>query len=318
MNVRPTWYLGLPARIYGVSTDQNIVFWCAHGSAYRYYNLLHQFLWNCNVSFSRECSWPWQFALEYLNSHDDGGSKRYRSCQKQHPLSLYGVVLFSFITSLKSNLRINLNTQNTTCNNCILSLSLSHTHTQHGCTLAKCNFNWNMSVTGHKRLSTAQTTAKVNCKLHSQYLYVIYRTAWHHIPGHSKYSITTTRTSKQTTLCIFLWEVFRINWSPVSLLYLSSVNCQNEFELTGYGPLLHNVSHNSSPLCSIMGHDITVQEPGSDVIEKNSTFVPFKIRTSVPICFYVKPHTSTLGINQEIPPLKNNTDLHNTCYLSTL
>ena len=94
----------------------------------------------------------------------------------------------------------------------------------------------------------------------------IYRTAWHHVPGYSKSSVTAIRTSKHTTLCIFLWEEFHINSSPVSLLYLSSVNCQNESELTGYGPLLHNVSHNSSPSRSIMGHDITVQEPECDVI----------------------------------------------------
>ena len=113
----------------------------------------------------------------------------------------------------------------------------------------------------------------------------IYRTACH-VPGHSISSVTAIRTSKHTTLYIFLWEEFHINWSPGSLLYLSSVNCQNESELTGYGPLLHNVNHNSSPSRSIMGHDITVQEPGCDVMKKkNSTSVPFKIRTSVPVCF---------------------------------
>ena len=98
----------------------------------------------------------------------------------------------------------------------------------------------------------------------------IYRTTWHHIPGHSKSSATATRTSKHTTLCIFLWEEFHVNSSRVSLLYLSSVNCLNEFELTGDGPLLHNVSHNSSQSRSIMGHDITVLEPGCDVIKKTA------------------------------------------------
>jgi hypothetical protein len=95
----------------------------------------------------------------------------------------------------------------------------------------------------------------------------IYQTARHHVPGYSKSSVTAIRTSKHTTLYIFLWKEFHINSSPVSLLYLSSVNCQNKSELTGYGPMLHNVSNNSSPSRSIMGHDITVQEPGCNVME---------------------------------------------------
>jgi hypothetical protein len=68
-----------------------------------------------------------------------------------------------FVTSLKSNLRTALTTQNTTENNCIISHSQNTTALQP-----------NVFLTGTHRLlvingpSQAQTTAKVTCILHSQ------------------------------------------------------------------------------------------------------------------------------------------------------
>jgi hypothetical protein len=75
-------------------------------------------------------------------------------------------VSVSFVTSLQSNLCTALTTWN----------SVVTTRTQHDCTSARCIFIWNTTAVRHKqwdsRLSTAQTTVKVNCNLRSQKVYV--------------------------------------------------------------------------------------------------------------------------------------------------
>ena len=114
--------------------------------------------------------------VESLNTRDDGRGKTYRSCQKLESISLHDLLSTGrhllgmlFISSRKSNLCRTVTTQNTTESNCVMS------RTKHERTSADCIFKWNTSVTGHKRgtigcLTPAQT-AKVNCKLRSQYLH---------------------------------------------------------------------------------------------------------------------------------------------------
>jgi len=62
-----------------------------------------------------------------------------------------------------------------------------------------------------------------------------------------------------------------------------------------------------------MGHDITVLEPGSDVMEKTAHLFNSKYKNFRTNMFLCQASQSTLGINQEISPLKNNIDLHNMC-----
>jgi hypothetical protein len=165
-------------------------------------------------------------------------------------------------------------------------------HTKHNCTSAPCISDWNISVASQKQETSTFPQCKPLSRSNSNstvssYTYLL--NCMTSYPWTQQSSVTATRTSKHTTLCMFLWEEFQINSKPVSLLYLSSVNCQDESELTGYGPLLHNVSHNFNPSRSIIGHDITILQTGCDVMKKQH-ICSIQNTNFVPICFYAKPH----------------------------
>jgi len=77
---------------------------------------------------------------------------------------------FKFIASLQSKFCEGLTTQNTTENDCITHRAKNTTALQPSVFLTGiCR----LLVTRHRRLFQAQTTAKVNCRFHSQYLYLV-------------------------------------------------------------------------------------------------------------------------------------------------
>ena len=123
--------------------------------------------------------------------------KHCRSCQKtwssvtQWPSfkcrRLWGV---PFMTSLKINLCTAVTTQNTTGYNWI-------TRTKCDYTSAHCIFNWSTSVTGHTQNTVGfsqRVTAKVKCKLHSYYVYIILHLKIQSVP-HKQHSTSIRKTS---------------------------------------------------------------------------------------------------------------------------
>jgi hypothetical protein len=121
-----------------------------------------------------------------------GGGGTYRSCQNHESISLHDLLstgrhLFgvSSITSLKSNLWTALTTQNITENNCINYKHKTQLH------FNPYTFNGKKAVSGDKQevvnFPTAQTPAKGNCKLLTQYQYL-----------HNAYKPKTLTTLSQT------------------------------------------------------------------------------------------------------------------------
>jgi len=99
--------------------------------------------------------------------------KSYRSCPKHESLSLHDpfptarhLLSVSFIKILKANLSTALTKHNTTENNYIIS------HARNNIMYFSLEYISYLSQTREIRLSPAQTTVKVNCKLLSQYLYL--------------------------------------------------------------------------------------------------------------------------------------------------
>ena len=120
--------------------------------------------------------------IESLNTHDKGREETYRSCQKHKSLSLHDLLYtgrhllsVSFITSLKPNLCTALTTQNTTENNYIISRVQNATALRPNVFLIGIHRSL---LTKNSRLSPPQTTAKVNCKLRSHYVYMEYQHAY--------------------------------------------------------------------------------------------------------------------------------------------
>ena len=106
------------------------------------------------------------------NSYVDGLWKTCRSCPTHEsliawPLSHWSTFEKRFVYKiLKSNSWTALTIQNTTENNCIIS------HVQNKLMYFSLEYMGYLSQTREIRLSPVQTTAKVNCKLLSQYLYI--------------------------------------------------------------------------------------------------------------------------------------------------
>jgi hypothetical protein len=115
------------------------------------------------ILYARECSGRAQRGSRPVTLATDSRWKTYRSCKSVVLLSLHdlatgrGVLGVSFITSLKSNLRTAVTTKNT-----VLSCTLS----KGDCTSDMFIFNWSQAKDG--RLSPVRTSAKVNCKLRRQ------------------------------------------------------------------------------------------------------------------------------------------------------
>jgi hypothetical protein len=78
------------------------------------------------------------------------------------------LLVVSFITSLNSNLYTVISIQNTKENNCIISHAQNTTALQPNVSLTGIMGRWSQPRGG--RLSQAQTTGKVTCKLHSHYM----------------------------------------------------------------------------------------------------------------------------------------------------
>lgn len=111
-----------------------------------------------------------------LNTRNDSWGTTYRCCQKHESLSLHdlcftGRRLFaiSFVTSLKLNLCTVLSIQNTAENDCIISHAQNTTGLRPHVFLIRKHRSMVTKKDNH--LSPAQTTAKVNCKLHNHCLY---------------------------------------------------------------------------------------------------------------------------------------------------
>ena len=143
-----------------------------HTHIHTYIHYIHTYIHT--ALYSRECSWSAQRGKS-LEPRDDGQVKTYRSCQKHESVSLHDLpstgrhlLGVPFTTNPTPNIRSALTTQNNT------EHVSFHTHkTQLHFSLMYCN--WNTSVTGHKQstvgFSQRKSAAKVNCKLHSHWLY---------------------------------------------------------------------------------------------------------------------------------------------------